>query len=479
MPPVLALALAEIVLVAIALAAGRGNASRSALVLVCLAAPLEVYRTPLAGYNISLFRISVLLAIAVLVATERRRLLAAAREPVVIAYLGLVALMAISLATTSDNPFLGRRVFAQTVVGVVGIAVVASLVRRQQPSFVLCAAVGGAALPLLAASLEGIAPLLGVRSSLPLIDALPAAPGLEGTRAEMSVAGRQVRLKSTFGDPNHFGVYLTIALTLAGTLFVTYVVERKREWALTVGGVMVAAGAVLVATYSRSAWLAALVALVLLLSAVLAAARTGTLGSVTPRRIAVAGVVAAIAIAPLSSRIVARLDPSGNKVSIGVHSQTTDAALASLLDSPIFGIGLSDLGPRLRQGVRTSGAHSSYLTFGAELGLLGLLAIAVTTVLLLASLIQASRRLERGSAEWLCRQGLLAAYVGFLAGNITYDLWLDDFHWLAIGAIVGIVSAEARGLEAADRLRAPSEPRLAGEPATGWSPSPTPGTGRA
>ena len=272
---------------------------------------------------------------------------------------------------------------AQVAFGVVALAVVAYLAQREPPRVVLAAVLGGALLPLLAATFQGLSNLWGERPSLPFIGDLPAAKGLEVTRADEIFAGTEgVRLKGTFGDPNHFGTYMSL-MTVIG------VALRRTQWqggewrqAIAVGAVCIGAVSVIAASYSRTAWLALAVALGILLALVARAAAARTLGPVTPRRMLVVGLAGVLCLAPLAPRVVDRLYPATatTRDSNSTHAHTSEVALESLRDNPLFGIGQGDLGTKLGQGVRTSGAHSSYLTFGAELGLLGLITLVLAVV---------------------------------------------------------------------------------------------------
>ena len=456
MPAGIVIGLAELLVVSIAWIVSRGSINRAALYLLCLTAPLEVYRSPVAGYNVSLFRVSLLLVLAVLVVLERQRVFAAARVGSVVAYTAFGVLMATSVATLGDNDFLGRRNLAQLVVGVVALAVVVHLARREEPRVVLGALLLGGLLPLLAACYQGLAALWGASPQLPLVGRLHVAEGLEVTREREIFAGTEgIRLKGTFGDPNHFGTFLALLGVIAIGLSVAAMKRRHAVRAAAFAGLALASVAVVAATYSRTAWLAFLSGVAMLAFGVVRASRGGHLGPITPKALAAAACLVLLLLAPLAPRVASRLDPGtpATEKSNETHARTAHVAFESFLDHPIFGIGQSDLGPKLGQGQRASGAHSSYLTFAAELGVLGLLLIALATTAVLRPAARAVRCHGVGSDHWLWAYTLAAAYFAFLVANITYDVWLDDFHWVVAGAIVGMTAAEIK------RTSTPTTPR--------------------
>jgi hypothetical protein len=413
---------------------------QAALGLLAATAPLEVYRTPVLGVNLSLFRISLVLALILVTAGGAWPDLGrTARDPVTRAYGLLAAVMAVSLVLISDNRSLAFRVFSQVVIGVVAVIVVGALVRRiGDPVRAAVTVLAGVALPILAA-------LWQVRSSggssgLPFLGSLPAAPGLEVSRESASFAGSTVRAKATFADPNHFGAYCALLLGPAVGLLSVGVARRSIPTAATAAGLAAALGGMVLASESRSAWLAAAVCLI---GAGPALVRPGLRRMTTRARIGAAaatlvlvGGLVAVAIPVVRNRTAAS---TANTESNVTHSYTLRKAADDLRSRPLLGIGLADFGPQVGEGPRTSGAHSTFLTIGAELGLIGLLAfvgaLAVTGRAVAAGIRRGSGDLRRIAI------GLACGFAGFATASVLYDLWLDDFQWVVTGVVVGICGA--------------------------------------
>lgn len=442
--------------------AARGRWDRTLLYVLAVTAPLEVYRTGIAGINLSLFRLSVLGGLVWLGTDFVRRktgeplvfVSGSAAKRLVLAYVLLAVLVAVSLLFTTANEFLAKRLLAVILLGVAAITVVDQLARRSPAEEILKAFALGSVLPILAASWQGLSTTFGVSAQLPLLNALPAEKGLEKTRdALISFQGVGTRVKGTFGDPNHYGVYLALVVAAAIALFLLARRQEDRRSTTMFGALLAAAGASLVATYSRTAWLAGTVAVLAI--AILVAPTVRRFG--VPKRLRlttpVAIVVALLALSPAAVVVVERLDPSSsiNVETNRSHSETLHAALDQFRAHPLFGIGVGELGIVLDQGPRTSGAHSSYLTVAAELGVLGLSAVLIALALAVTVAARAYWGLRTTAAAFV-PAALLSSYLAFVVANATYDLLWDDFHWVLLGGIAGCVgtvppSVRPRGIK--------------------------------
>ena len=439
--------------------ASRADWQRTALYLLAVTAPLEIYRTAVAKVDISLFRLSLLLALAVLLANTRDRPRCLARwirHPLVLVYLGLAGLTLLALVVHPINRFLGEREAGQIAIGAIALAIVAELVRRESAERAAAAIVAGSALPILAAGWQALGPRIGASGALPLLDRLPAAQGLEITRQALSSFGPiGARAKGTFGDPDHFGVYLIFAMCAALALTVVAAQRGSRREQITYGAIGIAAAATLLATYSRSAWIGGLLGALITCAWVARGWRTGELPRPGRRAVVAVAVVGAIVATGAAPSVIKRASPSSeiNVVSDREHEGTVRLAAEEFVHHPLLGIGPGGLGVELKLPPRTSGASSTYLSVGAQVGVFGLLALLAAAGITLALSIAAYRSLARTPLRALAL-GLTGAYLGFLAANATYDVWFDDFHWLMLGTIVGLCS----GLGSPAAARPPAAP---------------------
>jgi O-antigen ligase len=434
----------EGVLFAIAYLLSEGEWERVGIYLLAATAPLEVYRTVVGKVDVSLFRLSLLVSIVIFTiqGDRRARLRRLAGLPLVRAYLAFAGVVGVALIVHPINPFLAERQLAQIVIGAVALGVFAELARTQSIERAAMAIVIGAVLPILAALWQGLAPEIGASEALPLLDKLPAAVGLEITRQALSSFGTiGARAKGTFGDPNHFGVYIGFVICLALALTLLAGQRRNRSAQLSYGAMAAAATATLVATFSRSAWVGTVVAVLLLAAGVTRAWRTKALRPPS-RRLAVATVIAALAAsAGVAPRVVERVAPGSkiNVVSDRSHAGTVRFAWHQFVSHPVLGIGPGGLGIKLHLAPRTSGAHSTYLTVAGELGVFGVLALFLVIAIALRLLASAYRLLSSTPMVALAL-GLGAAYVGYLASNVTYDIFFDDFHWVMLGAVTALAA---------------------------------------
>jgi O-antigen ligase len=424
----------------------RGNWQRTALYLLAVTAPLEIYRTAISKFDVSLFRLSLLLALGVLVANTRGRLRSLerwVRHRLVRAYLLLGGLVILALLVHPINQFLGVREAAQIAVGVVALAIFGELVRRESAQRAAAAIVAGSVLPILAAGWQAIGPRIDASGALPLLDRLPAAQGLEITRQALSSFGPiGARAKGTFGDPDHFGVYLIFAMCAALALAVISLQRDDRRGQVTYAAMTTAATATLVATYSRSAWIGGLLGALITAAWVIGQWRTRDLRAPSRRVMVALGLVALIIAAASASSVVKRATPGSsiNVVSDREHASTVRFAYRQFVDHPLLGIGPGGLGVKLKLPPRTSGASSTYLSVAAQVGVFGLLALLAAAAITFGLLLRAYRSL-RGTSLRALPVAFAGAYVGFLGANVTYDVWFDDFHWLMLGAIAGMAAA--------------------------------------
>jgi O-antigen ligase len=436
------------------------------LYLLAFTAPLEVYRTAVGGVDVSLFRLSLLVALGVYVreaGDPGRDALRCLRHPLIAAYLLLGGVVLLAMLVHPIDPYLGGRQAAQIAIGVFTIAVISELVRRSSIERLIKAIVVGSYFAILGAAWQAMAPKLGQGRGLPLLGHLPAAPGLEVTRQALSSFGPVgARAKGTFGDPNHFGVYLVFVAFLAFGLTMLAGRRGDRRAQVAFAAITTAALATVVATFSRSAWIATLLGALIVLIAIVNAWRAGNLR--TPRlRIAAPVIIGALGLsAGVIPSVAQRVGPSSeiNVVSDRGHARTVRFAFHQFTAHPVIGIGPGGLGVKLKQPSRTSGAHSTYLTIAAELGTIGLLVLVGAAAVALRLALGAYMALRRTDLE-IPALALLAAYAGFLGANVTYDVGFDDFHWLILGALAAI-AATTSAMAATSPATTPADRALNG-----------------
>jgi O-antigen ligase len=427
-----------VVLLGIAYVLTGRSRQRTVMYLLAATAPLEVYRTAVSKLDVSLFRLSLLIALLVLLAdAPRQQLRRWSRQPLVVSYLALDLIIVVALFAHPINTFLGERQIAIIAIGIVALATIGELARRESLERAARAIVVGSILPLAGAVWQAVGPRIGASGALPLLDQLPAAEGLEITRQALSSFGPiGVRAKGTFGDPNHFAVYLVLVACVAGALFLVEMQRRNRRGQITFGAMTTAAFATLIATFSRSGWVAGAFGALTIGGGVVALWRVGTIRA-PRRRASILTVVLALAVlAGVAPSVVKRIVPSSqiNVASDRYHASTVRFAFKQFTAHPAIGIGPGGLGIKLHEQARTSGAHSSYLTAAAELGAPGILILLLIAGIALRTAYRGFRASLRNRFA-LIPLALGGAYVGYLVANVTYDIWFDDFVWVLLGGV--------------------------------------------
>jgi O-antigen ligase len=435
--------------------------------LLMLTAPLEVYRTNIGPFNVSVFRIALVLAVCLLapdVWRHRRGL----SVPVPFAVYGLLlGIQTLSALFVSTNGTLAYRYLSQYLAGLVAAAVVVRFARGVDPRRLASLYVIGGLLPALGAAWRIFSRLHGGSASLPGLSLLPVDPTIAGARGDASfLLGGPQRMQGTFEDPNHFGFFCATVLVLAGGLLLASVMGRRSgEGSGRTAPVAIscATGALLlIGSYSRSGWLLAAVAFCLLGVLLKGQLRTllATRRALTPALVA----VLALGVVVVPS-VAARVSDPGVSVSDSKHEQTMLLALKLALRHPLRGVGLGSYGRYADEPTLVSSSHSTFLTVAAEMGLPGLLALlaAVGTVIWFG--LWAFRREPPGARKTMLA-AVLAAYAGLAVANVAYEVWYDDFQWVLFGFAVALFDPPALVLRRAGWLR--WHPRLESPRASPW-----------
>ena len=403
-------------------------------VLLVVTAPLEVYRTKTGPFNLSLFRLALVVALVVLATDFLKGRLSGRRLPVVFAvYALLVAWQALSLLAVSTQPSLGYRFLSQYAAGLLAAFVIARYVRRSDLMVVAVAYVASAILPLAASVFRVVSVRRHGSGDLPGLDLLPVDPAIRAARDTGSflVSGVQ-RMQGTFSDPNHFGFFLAttfiIALGLLGASMRSWAPGDKHR-TVSAGAMALACVVGVAGSYSRSAWLLTSVAVVVLFALIGRSVWT-------PRRALISAGCVVIVASLLAPAFVSRVNPRdrGTRTSNTEHARTMRRALELAEDHPLTGVGLGSYGEHAGQPRLVSSAHSTVLTVAAELGLPGVFLLIVAILLTAYGSIRSV--LKRPAVARPVGAGLAAAFIGLGIANFFYEVWMDDFQWVLFGLTI-------------------------------------------
>lgn len=300
---------------------------------------------------------------------------------------------------------------------------------------------------------------IGLSSAVPLIAGLVGAVARAGPLVETK--GTLVRVTSTFGSSNQFGRYLMLLLLMAWAVQAAL----PRRYRLAVFMASLPATALLVLTYTRSAWLGLVVGLVVI-------------GVVHNRR-ALVGLLAVpagllLAVPAIRDRIFTTASPYENATgSIGWRLSYWQEVLPLAERNPLTGIGLGVTQLQTEEG---AAPHNEYLRFLVETGVVGL---AAYLGLLLALVVTAARAVRRCS-DGLTRRlgvGFGACVAATLVASAVANLVLDvALMWLLMAFAAATASSlrletEPGGLTA-EGTPPPAGESTRGATGTGWN-SPT------
>lgn len=203
---------------------------------------------------------------------------------------------------------------------------------------------------------------------------------------------RWMRAYGGFGWPNSLGVYLATLLVLGLILSIKYCKTKRACLVLTIGQLIILFGLIL--SFSRGAWLAALIGVVLLFIIIFKQHRQGLVNKILLEKLSkqllvylVFILVWIILLAPL---FVARFDLNNNveRVSIAEHKYQYVESMNIIYRNPWLGIGpgtytlyLYKQNPRLFPW-QYQPAHNIYVLWLVETGFVGLI-VYLTIILYL------------------------------------------------------------------------------------------------
>lgn len=245
-----------------------------------------------------------------------------------------------------------------------------------------------------------------------------------------------VRFSSTLRGPNPLGAYMTIVLASVAALLGYGKLALRRRAVLLATGLLVAASLVaLWVSHSRSAWLGAVIAVVIVLSVALRRLLTRRVFMVVGALLVlgVGGLIALRHTSFVSTVFFHESPTTGAHISSNEgHVTSLEIGLMQTLTQP-FGVGIGSTGSAALYGTTPGGIiiENQYLFVAHEAGWLGLALFVMIYIILM-------RRLWRLRADWL-GLGVFASGIGLAVVGLLLPVWVDDtvaLVWWALAAVV-------------------------------------------
>lgn len=231
------------------------------------------------------------------------------------------------------------------------------------------------------------------------------------------------RFSSTLGGPNQLGTFTLLPMALAATIAI-----RKHAWWLWI---IPALGLFsLFHTYSRGAWLGAIMVAIVLALATTSRRRAGLLAGIAATILAIS--YAVDHLAKTNARLNAYLFHTGTQ-SDQLHLQSLTVGLTDSVKRP-WGHGLGTAGPAIFHSGAGHIIENYYLQLSYETGFLGLIAfISLVTMVIIG--------LAQRAASSLLAPATLAAIAGISVTSIFLPAWTDSstaiIVWIAAGLALG------------------------------------------
>lgn len=242
-----------------------------------------------------------------------------------------------------------------------------------------------------------------------------------------------IRINSTLRGPNPLGAYVIIAMTTALAYLLWHPRLRRTAGVMFAGTILVLAPAVLWSSYSRSAVVAALAAISLVvlvrfwgrlhLAPLLLVSGMGIL-------VLASGLYALRDTSVVQNVIVHRNPADANEVNSNEdHAASLAGGTERALSQP-FGAGIGSAGSASLLGEKPLIVENQYLFIARESGWMGL-------ALFLAILATVGYQLWRRRHDWLALS-LLASGLGLSAIGLLLPVWADDtvsLVWWGLAAV--------------------------------------------
>lgn len=270
------------------------------------------------------------------------------------------------------------------------------------------------------------------------------------TNSGLFNAGGFDRVTGTFTHSNPFAAYLAV-LIIMGVALVAVLRTRYRWWAL---GLVTLMAPWLLLTYTRAAWLAAVVGVITVLV-------------VTRHKRLLAGAVAAILavvlLVPSVGDRFADVDPSSEEAaptatnSLEWRFEYWNEAL-ELQEAPVTGIGLKSVARSLPEGKQP---HNDLVRAYVELGIVGLVALVALIAAMIRLGLQGSAALRRAggrlrSLDFAVVAGFSGVAVAYATMSLVANLMSQAVVVLYVMALAGLASAVTREVTELEPASEPS-----------------------
>lgn len=249
------------------------------------------------------------------------------------------------------------------------------------------------------------------------------APGDQGAFVVETVAGRWIRAYGTFPHPNVYGLYVAIGIICVVCLYMR-TTDAHRRTILVAGLAVLSAG--LTVAFSRSAWVALAVGLI-----IVAVMARGDGAAVRRRFVAsvLCVIMGAIALGAVhADATMTRIAGKGRLEAISMSERTSQLRDAAMLfaDRPILGAGMGQMPlalwlthPDDRSPYAYQFVHDIYILAAVELGVIGLLAF----LSVIALWVRALRKRGLHTVEPAFLAGAAAILAAGLVDHFPWSLW--------------------------------------------------------
>ncbi len=265
--------------------------------------------------------------------------------------------------------------------------------------------------------------------TIPYMMTIPGAVYFEGL-------GRHIiRVSSTFFDWNFFAGYLVALGSLAWLFFCRRYSQSRRRSHLVV--LLILTAGLLLFSFSRSGWIGALAALAVAYWLSRFAFPVYIRRLVLGAGFLLTATALAIPQSPLSLAVKRMQYMFSGDPSIEKHVVYGEKALEMFYRNPILGVGLHNYSVYYNREFDPNDlgttAHSTFLSYFAETGLLGASANIFFHLLCIYLMIRSLRRLRPLSFSHATISGILAGYIGVLTCNLFYFFNNQAFVWTFLG----------------------------------------------